>query len=103
MLQPGGWFVASDWLISHDGELPPEMVDYIAKEDLDFGMASPTRYRRAPEAAGFVDMSLTNRSPWYRTVAREELARLEGAGRGAFLTVLDSGEHCPHHFRGRKP
>ena len=51
-----------------------------------------------------------------------ELARLEGAGRDAFLTVLDeaapdeqvgiwramigvldSGEHCPHHFRGRKP
>ena len=50
------------------------------------------------------------------------LARLEGAGRDAFLsvlgeeelnaqvetwramvTVLDSGEHCPYHFRGRKP
>ena len=122
VLKPGGWFVASDWLISHDGEPSPEMADYIAKEDLDFGMASPARYRRAPEAAGFVDVSLTNRNPWYRTVAREELARLEGAGRDAFLSVLDeatldeqvgiwramlvvldSGEHCPHHFRGRKP
>ena len=67
-------------------------------------------------------MSLTNRNPWYRGVARDELARLEGAGRDAFLSVLgeaelnaqvetwramvivlDSGEHCPHHFRGRKP
>ena len=76
----------------------------------------------ALEAAEFVDMSLTNRNPWYRTVARDELARLEGAGRNAFLTVLeeavldeqvgiwrvmvvvlDSGEHCLHHFRGRKP
>ena len=122
VLKPGGWFVASDWLISHDGEPSPEMADYIAKEDLDFGMASPARYRRALEAAGFVDVSLTNRNPWYRTVAREELARLEGAGRDAFLkvldeaaldeqvgiwramiVVLDSGEHCPHHFRGRKP
>ena len=122
VLKPGGWFVASDWLISHDGKPSPEMADYIAKEDLDFGMASPARYRRALEAAGFVDVSLTNRNPWYRTVAREELARLEGAGRDAFLSmldeaaldeqvgtwramlvVLDSGEHCPHHFRGRKP
>ena len=122
VLKPGGWFVASDWLISHDGEPSPEMADYIAKEDLDFGMASPARYRRALEAAGFVDVSLTNRNRWYCEVAREELARLEGAGRGAFLTVLDevaldeqvgiwramlvvldSGEHCPHHFRGRKP
>ena len=122
VLRPGGWFVASDWLISHDGEPSPEMADYIAKEDLDFGMASPARYRRALEAAGFVDVSLTNRNPWYRTVARGELARLEGTDRDAFLkvmdeaaldeqvriwramiVVLDSGEHCPHHFRGRKP
>ena len=122
ILKPGGWFVASDWLISHDGEPSPEMADYIAKEDLDFGMASPARYRRALESAGFVDVSLANRNPWYRTAAREELARLEGTGRDAFLkvldeivldeqvgiwramiVVLDSGEHCPHHFRGRKP
>ena len=122
VLKPGGWFVASDWLISHDGEPSPEMADYLAKEDLDFGMASPARYRRALEKAGFVDLSLTNRNPWYRGVARDELARLEGAGRDAFLSVLgeaelnaqvetwramvivlDSGEHCPHHFRGRKP
>ena len=122
VLKPHGWFVASDWLIAHDGEPSPEMADYLAKEDLDFGMASPERYRRALEAAGFVDVSLVNRNPWYRTVAREELARLEGASRQAFLAVmdeaaldaqieiwramivvLDSGEHCPHHFRGRKP
>ena len=108
VLKPGGWFIASDWLISHDGEPSSEMTDYLAKEDLGFGMASPARYRRALEAAGFVDVSLTNRNPWYRTVAREELARLDGAGRDAFLAVLgeaalDSGEHCPHHFRCRRP
>ena len=52
----------------------------------------------------------------------EELAHLEAVGRDAFLAVLDeaapdeqvgirramivmldSGEHCPHHFLGRKP
>ena len=52
----------------------------------------------------------------------EESARLETVGRDVFLAVLDeaspdeqagirramivvpdSGEHCPHHFRGRKP
>ena len=70
VLKPGGWFVASDWLISHDGEPSPEMADYIAKEDLDFGMASPARYPRALEAAGFVEVSLTNRNPWYRRVRR---------------------------------
>jgi len=122
VLKPGGWFVASDWLISHDGAPSPEMADYIAKEALDFGMASPQRYRQALDAAGFVEVSLRNRNAWYREVARKELALLEGAGRARFealvgaeeiarqiatwramTVVLDSGEHCPHHFRARKP
>ena len=122
VLKPGGWFVASDWLIGHDGPPSPEMADYIAKEALDFGMASPQRYRAALEGAGFTEVSLRNRNPWYREVARKELALLEGAGRAKFeavcgaeeiarqietwramVIVLDSGEHCPHHFRARKP
>ena len=98
------------------------MADYILRECLDFGMAWSARYRRALEAAGFVDVSQKNRNPWYRTVAREELARLDGVGRDAFLSVLDEAaleeqvgiwramiivldlaEHCPRHFRGRRP
>lgn len=122
VLKPGGMFVASDWLISHDGEPSPEMAHYIAEEDLGFGMASPNRYRKALEAAGFVDVSLKNRNPWYREIAKEELARLERIDRAKFesvitpgdldsqiatwramVVVLDSGEHCPHHFRASKP
>lgn len=122
VLKPGGWFVASDWLMSHDGEPSPEMAHYVKMEDIGFGMASPNRYRKALEDAGFEDVSLENRNGWYRTVAREELARLSGPERPRFdaaldpktidheiaiwqamLVVLDSGEHCPHHFRARKP
>lgn len=122
VLKPGGLFVVSDWLISHDGEPSPEMKRYIAEEDLDFGMASPERYRKALEEAGFVDIELRNRNPWYQEVAKEELARLESDERAAFVEVfgeeeveaqtatwramvivLKSGEHCPHHIRARKP
>ncbi|GAB4372577.1 MAG: 27-O-demethylrifamycin SV methyltransferase [Kiloniellaceae bacterium] len=122
VLRPGGWFVASDWLISHDGPPSPEMARYIAQEALDFGMASPARYRAALEGAGFTEVSLRNRNPWYREVARKELDLLQGAGRAKFeavcgaaeiarqietwramVVVLESGEHCPHHFRARKP
>lgn len=122
VLVPGGWFAASDWMISHDGEPSPEMAEYLRQEDLDFGMASPARYRKALEAAGFADVALVNRNPWYREQARAELARLTGPERETFnailgaeeidsqiatwramITVLDSGEHCPHHLRGRKP
>src|SRR5690606_37221029 len=122
VLKPGGWFVASDWLIGHDGPPSLEMADYIAKEALDFGMASPARYRAALEGAGFIEVSLRDRNPGYRALARQELALLEGPGRARFealcgaaeiarqletwramVIVLDKGEHCPHHFRARKP
>lgn len=122
VLKPGGLFVASDWLIAHDGPPSPEMAAYIASEGLDFGMASPERYARALAAAGFVDVALRNRNAWYREVAKRELEEIEGPRRPEFealltpegvahqietwramLVVLDSGEHCPHHFRARKP
>ena len=122
VLRPGGWFAASDWLIAHADTPSPEMADYLAKEDLDFGMSSPATYEAALHAAGFTDVALVNRNPWYRGVAREELARLRGPERPEFealvgadeiaaqiatweamVIVLDSGEHCPHHLRGRKP
>ena len=122
VLRPGGWFVASDWLIAHDDEPSAAMAAYIAAEALDLGMASPARYRRALGAAGFVDIELVDRNPWYREVARQELDRLTGSERADFeavvgaeelahqisiwtamLAVLESGEHCPHHLRARRP
>ena len=100
VLKPGGRFVASDWLISHDGEPSPEMAEHIAKEDLDFEMASPARYRRALETAGFVDVLLTNRNPWYRTVAREELARLEALLTARHASVMEGRpERQPGSFK----
>ncbi|MEJ1994144.1 MAG: methyltransferase domain-containing protein [Limibacillus sp.] len=122
ILRPGGWFVASDWLISHDGEPSPEMKYYVKMEELSFGMASPARYEKALAAAGFTEVALKNRNPWYREVARREREAIAGelydaackaAGKAvvdknigtwdAMLVVLESGEHCPHHLRARKP
>lgn len=122
ILKPGGWFTASDWLMSHDNAPSPEMAAYIALEDLDFAMASPVRYRRALKDAGFENIALTNRNRWYLEVAGEELARLSGPDRGAWemthgedliassietwaamIKVLETGEHCPHHLLAQKP
>jgi ubiquinone/menaquinone biosynthesis C-methylase UbiE len=122
VLKPGGWFTASDWLIGHDQPPSQEMRDYIQAEGLDFGMASPTRYRDALEKAGFTDVSVSSRNEWYRDTARRELAAMSGPlyaesvsrlGKDfvdhnidiwkKMIVVLDSGEHCPTHVRGRKP
>lgn len=122
LLKPGGWFAASDWLIGHDGPPSPAMRDYMAAEGLSFAMSSPARYLAAMRGAGLVDCTATDRNPWYREVARSELARMQGplhdravaaVGRDhvdrnidiwrKMLVVLDAGEHCPTHLRGRRP
>ena len=122
VLRPGGWFAASDWLISHDGEPSADMQRYIAAEGLDFAMASPARYEAALKAAGFENVRLVNRNPWYTAVARQELDQMTGEAHGTLVAqfgselvdhnihvweemvkVLESGEHCPHHLRGQKP
>jgi ubiquinone/menaquinone biosynthesis C-methylase UbiE len=122
VLKPGGVFAASDWLIGHDGEPSPEMKAYIASEGLDFGMASPARYKAALAAAGFTNVEVTSRNSWYREQAKHEVDAMKGPlyrtacdelGRDFvdhnieiwenMLVVLDKGEHCPSHIRAWKP
>ncbi|MCA0056302.1 MULTISPECIES: class I SAM-dependent methyltransferase [unclassified Mesorhizobium] len=122
VLKAGGAFAASNWMISHDGEPSPEMKAYVAAEGLSFAMASPARYAQAMRQAGFAEIAVRDRNPWYREVARGELERLKGplyptvaAAVGAAYVdknirtweamqkVLDSGEHRPTHLRGQKP
>ncbi|SFP27562.1 Ubiquinone/menaquinone biosynthesis C-methylase UbiE [Mesorhizobium sp. NFR06] len=79
VLKPGGVFAASNWMISHDGEPSPEMKAYVAAEGLSFAMASPERYAEAMRRAGFADITVRDRNPWYREVARDELALLKTA------------------------
>ena len=88
----------------------------------DFGMASPRGYREAMEQAGFTEIAVTSRNGWYRETARQERAAMSGPLYAAsvarlgkdfvdhnidiwtkMLVVLDTGEHCPTHVRGRKP
>jgi ubiquinone/menaquinone biosynthesis C-methylase UbiE len=121
VLKPGGWFIASDWLVNSE-PMSPMMRDYIAAESLDFGMATPQRYLEAMQAAGFEKCETISRNAWYRNQARVELERLEGqegqkaakiVGRAfveknvalwrRMIAVLDTGEHCPTHLRAWKP
>ncbi|MGB5559032.1 MAG: methyltransferase domain-containing protein, partial [Paracoccaceae bacterium] len=122
VLTPGGIFVASDWLTSHDGPPSEAMTAYLAAEGLSFGMASPGRYEAALRKAGFKSIRSRNRNLWYRDQARVELERLKGplyqsvvaevgeelVGKNittwtAMIKVLDSGEHCPTHLFARLP
>ena len=121
VLKPGGWFLASDWLIGVE-VISPQMAAYIAAEGLDFGMATPARYGAAMAAQGFHEIRITSRNAWYREEARREVARMKGdlGAKAAavvgqdfvdqnigiwerMIPVLDTGEHCPTHLAGQKP
>ena len=122
ILKPGGYFLASDWLRSHDGQPSEEMKRYLDLEDLGFDMASPKRYKVALEKAGYENIVLTNRNNWYLDQAQKEVMVLSKLRReefeeisskeymdlsietwNAMITVLRTGEHCPHHIRAMKP
>jgi len=122
VLEPGGWFAASDWLAGYEGETPPEMQAYIDVEGLDFRLASPATYNAALEAAGFVDIEVVDRNEWYRGEARHERDSLRGAlyeGLASrvgddflerevevwdrMIVAVDLGQLRPTHLRGRKP
>ncbi len=122
VLEPGGWFVASDWLAGYDGEPSAEMQAYLDAEGLDFGLASADTYRRALASAGFVDIGIVDRNAWYREQARAERAELGGrlfeglesrVGRefleheievwDKMISAVDQGQLRPTHLRGRKP
>ncbi len=121
VLEPGGWFVASDWLAGYEGEPSPEMQAYLVAEGLDFGLASAATYQAALELAGFVDIRLVDRNAWYRDQARIERERMAGElyddlaaeiGKeflqheievwDKMIVALDQGQLRPTHLRGRK-
>jgi len=122
VLNPGGWFAASDWMAGYEGQPSPDMQAYLEAEGLDFGLASASTYEAAMRQAGFTDVSTVDRNGWYRKIAREERENLkneiyEGLSSrvgetfvqhqievwDSMIIVLDSGELRPTHIRGRKP
>ena len=80
------------------------------------------RYERALKQAGFKNIILENRNKWYTVQARQEVDTLSKSRReefeeissakymdlsietwNAMISVLQTGEHCPHHIKAMKP
>lgn len=122
VLRAGGELLVSDWLRGGEGPYSPEMIEYFRLEGITYNMASADETRAALAEAGFADISVHDRSGWYRELARRELESMAGPwfprlteqlGRERaehFVTnwrqlvlVLDRGELRPTHLKARKP
>jgi phosphoethanolamine N-methyltransferase len=122
VLRPGGLFLASDWMQSAAGPDSPEMATFVETSGLSFAMGITDELPAILKAAGFTDIRIVDRNPWYREEARNELARMRGdlrepllevlgrekadrwiAMRVAMVAALDAGAFRPTHLRATKP
>ena len=121
VLKPGGHFLASDWLRGITGEQSPETKRWFELGQLTFNMETPENTAEALTAAGFEEVEVVRRDEWFLAQSRNDLeclgetayARLvEIRGQEAAdaylertrlrVTVVQQGELCPCHLRGRK-
>ena len=122
VLRPGGYFVASDWLLGGGRPYSEPMRVWLDIVGISFDMETPENTAAALEAAGFTGVELRDRNEWYRKAVRDELALASGenlerlakvigreaaehrlASTSAKMAVVDRGELRPVHMRGRKP
>ncbi len=122
VLRPGGTFAASDWLAGVGADDNPAFRRYLEVGHLDFEMATAAQTEAAMRAAGFEQVSSTNRAGWYRDLASREVDAIEGPLRDEILRVSDPVTYetwlaarralrdavkteglCPTHLRGIKP
>ncbi len=122
VLRGGGVFVGSDWLTGEDLDETPAMREWLEIIGLEFALSHSSLLHSQLLEAGFEDVRLRDRNRWYRQAVRDEIARINGAGRTAFeavvgveraehrfksssakCKVVDEGGLRPTHFRAIKP
>jgi SAM-dependent methyltransferase len=119
ILKPGGILLGYDWFVTCDSN---EIAAWKAAAGLHLHNATLNKYLETLAGCGFVEISGSDASDWYRQQAARELADLEGplfaeaaritsdeirdailAEWRAMNVVLQSGELQSGYFRGSKP
>jgi cyclopropane fatty-acyl-phospholipid synthase-like methyltransferase len=121
VLEPGGVVSCYDWMKT-EGEYSEDMRAWFVQEGLTYAMETPARHEEILREAGFVDVSVDERSDWYQRKVREEYERLRGElypraveliGKQeadhrvenwrTMVVVCEKGELRQAYTRGRKP
>jgi len=122
VLNPGGRFVASDWLSGEGDEAMAALDQYRRVSHLHFTPATATEMAVTLGNAGFLDVETRDRNAWYAAVCAHELEQIEGPLKQSLLDVVgeeiyanwlqvrrglahatQSGGLRPTHLRGVKP
>ena len=77
VLVPGGVFSCYEWMKA-EGEYSEDMHYWFKLEGLTYAMVTPEEYGAVLREAGFADVSVEEKSDWYREKVKEEYERLRG-------------------------
>ncbi|MGA2778470.1 MAG: methyltransferase domain-containing protein [Steroidobacteraceae bacterium] len=122
VLRPGGRFIASDWLRGGTGPYSPAMLEFFRLEGITYNMATLAESAASLRAVGFTTVDIRDRHAWYRELAHQELAAMEGPLKEVItarigqqrtahfiedwrqlVLVVDRGELRPGHLKASKP
>ena len=121
VLKPGGVLSCYDWMKTA-GEYSEDMLYWFKMEGLTYEMVTPGGQVKLLKSAGFVDVTVNDRSDWYKRKVREEYELIKNelytrlvASMGkkdadhfvedwrAMAVVCGKGEMLQVYCRGNKP
>jgi ubiquinone/menaquinone biosynthesis C-methylase UbiE len=121
ILRNGGYITCYDWMKT-EGVYSDDMQYFFKMEGLTYAMETMERHKELLEQAGFINVTTTDASEWYKNRARVEYEKLKGElydktieliGKEqadhfvenwrALVIVCEKGEMRQGYYRGMKP
>ena len=122
VLKPGGILVGCDWLGSDNSNNSEDLRQWQEFSTLVLFFWTAPEMEEELRDIGYQSISTRDRNEWYKSVVRDEIARVSGENRTLFikqfgkvqadfrlkssslkLKVVEAGNLRPTHFRARKP
>ncbi len=100
VLKPGGTFSGYDWMRS-EGEYSEDMRYWFEMEGLTYAMETPAGQEATLREAGFEEVSVVDRSAWYRAKVREEYERLRTSDFPRLVELIgkEAADHAVENWR----
>ena len=95
VLKSGGTLTSYDWMKS-EGEYSEDMLYFFELEGLTYAMDTIENHRQILQDAGYIDITLTDASSWYRQEVQREYELLKGELNARVIELI--GQESADHF-----
>ena len=101
VLKPGGTLSCYDWMRESDGEYSEDMQYWFEMEGLTYALETPAGQAASLRKAGFDEVTVVDRSAWYRAEVRREYERIRTNGFPRLVELIGTkrAEHAVENWR----